>query len=223
MRKYRLTDEEIIVGDRKLYRIQALKSFGNVKKGQLGGYIESEKNLSHIGNSWVADRALVFENAEIKNNAIIAGDALVYGSAKVYGDAKVCDSSVVCDNAVIYNHARVYSHTRICDNARVYGNAWVAGLVQICGNAEIFGDSFIYGDANIKNKSDICTMSGFGSKLRTTTAFKAKNGEIHVVCGCFYGNLDDFYKKVEERHGDTLYGREYKKMIELIKIHFGIE
>lgn len=124
MKKYRLTDEKIIVGDRELYLIQALKNFGNVKKGQLGGYIESEKNLSHIGNSWVADRALVFENAEIKNNAIIEGDALVYGSAKVYGDAKVCDNSVVCDNAVVYNHARVYSHTRICDNARVYGDRW---------------------------------------------------------------------------------------------------
>lgn len=66
-------------------------------------------------------------------------------------------------------------------------------------------------------------MSGFGSALRTTTAFKTKDGAIHVTCGCFYGNLDDFYNRVEETHGDTLHGREYKKMIELIKIHFGVE
>lgn len=66
-------------------------------------------------------------------------------------------------------------------------------------------------------------MSGFGSELRTTTAFKTKDGAIHVTCGCFYGNLGDFYNRVEETHGDTLYGREYKKMIEIIKIHFGIE
>lgn len=139
MKKYRLTDEKIIVGCRTLYRIQALRDFGDVKEGEFGGWIESEKNLSHEGSAWI------------------------------------------------------------------YGNAWV------------------YGDADIKHSSDICSMSGFGSALRTTTAFKTKDGAIHVTCGCFYGNLDDFYNRVEETHRDTLYGREYKKMIELIKIHFEIE
>lgn len=151
MRKYRLTDEEIIVGCRTLYRIQALRDFGDVKEGEFGGWIESEKNLSHEGSAWVS------------------GNALVYG------------------------------------NARVYGNAQVSG------------------DADIKTTGDICSMSGFGSEYRTTTAFRTKNGDVHVTCGCFYGNLDDFYNRVKETHGDTLYGREYKKMIELIKIHFGIE
>ncbi len=139
MKKYRLTDEKIIVGCRTLYRIQALRDFGDVKEGEFGGWIESEKNLSHEGSAWI------------------------------------------------------------------YGNAWV------------------YGDADIKHSSDICSMSGFGSALRTTTAFKTKDGAIHVSCGCFYGNLDEFYNRVEKTHGDTLYGREYKKMIELIKIHFEIE
>lgn len=139
MKKYRLTDEKIIVGCRTLYRIQALRDFGDVKEGEFGGWIESEKNLSHEGDAWVSG------------------------------------------------------------NARVYG------------------------DADIKTTGDICSMSGFGSEYRTTTAFRTKNGDVHVTCGCFYGNLDDFYNRVEETHGDTLYGREYKKMIELIKIHFGIE
>ena len=157
MRKYRLTDEEIIVECRTLYRIQALRDFGDVKEGEFGGWIESEKNLSHEGSAWVS------------------------GNALVYGDAWVSD------------------------NAWVYGNAQVSG------------------DADIKTTGDICSMSGFGSEYRTTTAFRTKNGDVHVTCGCFYGNLDDFYNRVEETHGDTLYGREYKKMIELIKIHFGIE
>lgn len=94
---------------------------------------------------------------------------------------------------------------------------------QTCGSAWVSGDARVYGDADIKHSSDICSMSGFGSALRTTTAFKTKDGAIHVSCGCFYGNLDEFYNRVEKTHGDTLYGREYKKMIELIKIHFGIE
>ena len=50
--------------------------------------------------------------------------------------------------------------------------------------------------------------------------FKAKDGNIKVTCGCFYGSLDEFDKKVEKTHGDNRYGKEYKAFIELVKIHF---
>jgi len=33
--------------------------------------------------------------------------------------------------------------------------------------------------------------------------------------------LNEFERKVEETHGDNIYGKEYKAFIELIKIHFG--
>ena len=35
---------------RTIYRIEALKDFGDVKKGDLGGWIEKELNLSGKGN-----------------------------------------------------------------------------------------------------------------------------------------------------------------------------
>lgn len=157
MKKYRLTEETTKVGNRTLYRIQALRDFGNVKEGDIGGYIESEKNLIQDGNAWVY------------------GDARVSGNARVSGDACVS------------------------------GNAWV------------------YGDADIKTTGDICSMSGFGSKYRTTTAFRTKNGDVHVSCGCFFGSLEAFCQRVESTHGNNLYGREYKKMIEMLKIHFEVE
>ena len=157
MKKYRLTEETTKVGNRTLYRIQALRDFGNVKEGDIGGYIESEKNLSQDGNAWV------------------------YGNARVYGDA--------------------------C----VYGDAWVSDNARV------------YGDADIKTTGDICSMSGFGSEYRTTTAFRTKNGDVHVSCGCFQGNLEAFCQRVESTHGNNLYGREYKKMIEMLKIHFEVE
>ena len=40
-----------------LWRIQACKNFGGVKKGDFGGLIASEKNLSHDGNCWVYNNA----------------------------------------------------------------------------------------------------------------------------------------------------------------------
>lgn len=41
----------------ELFRIKALISFGNVKEGELGGYVEKEDNLSHSGNAWVYGNA----------------------------------------------------------------------------------------------------------------------------------------------------------------------
>ena len=121
------------------------------------------------------------------------GDAWVYGNAEVYGDARV------------YGNAEVYG------DARVYGDAWVYG------NAEVYGDARVYGNA------DYLLFRGFGSANRVTTAFRTKDGGVAVKCGCFYGTLTEFAEKVSEVHGDTLYGREYRAVIEAIKIHFGIK
>lgn len=67
-----LKDEFIEFNDRKLYRIKALKDFCDVKKGAVGGYIESEKNLSREGDAWVYGDARVSGNAQVYgNNAVV--------------------------------------------------------------------------------------------------------------------------------------------------------
>ena len=58
-KKYELTDNTIEYDGKTLYQIKALKNFGNVKTGYLGGYVEKEENLSHEGNCWVDDNAKV--------------------------------------------------------------------------------------------------------------------------------------------------------------------
>ena len=82
-KKYELTEETIELYGRTLYRIKALKDFGDVEVGDLGGYIESESNLIQKGYAWVYGNAWVF------------GDAKVYGNAKVFGDAKVCGDAEI--------------------------------------------------------------------------------------------------------------------------------
>lgn len=76
MKKFELTAEFVTnVFGKKLFRIKALVAFGNVEKGELGGFIEKEDNLSHDGNAWV------FGNAWVYGNAQVSGDARVYGDA----------------------------------------------------------------------------------------------------------------------------------------------
>lgn len=74
-KKYKLTDETINLNGATLYRIEALKDFGEIKKGDKGGFIESEDNLSHEGNAWVYDDACVYGTARVTDDACVCGDA----------------------------------------------------------------------------------------------------------------------------------------------------
>ncbi len=82
-KKYKLTEEKIQIGSTPIYRIEALKDFGCVKKGDKGGWIQSEANLSQDGDCWVFGEARVGDNAQ------------VYGNAEVYDNARVCGNAEV--------------------------------------------------------------------------------------------------------------------------------
>ena len=80
-KKFEITEEFIINNSGvKLYRIKALKDFSDVKKGDFGGYVQQERNLSQFGNSWIYDNAWVYDDAKV------FGEAQVFGDAKVFGD-----------------------------------------------------------------------------------------------------------------------------------------
>ena len=121
MKKFKLTKNSKVVNGITLHQIQALKDFSNVKKGDLGGWIEKEENLSQ------------------DNNAQVSGDAWVFEDAQVYGDARVSD------NAQVYGDARVY------ESAWVSGNARVSGDARVYGDAEVYGDAWVYGDAEVSD------------------------------------------------------------------------
>ena len=61
MKKFELTSESIVKFGRTLYRIRALVAFGNVKEGELGGFLEKEENLSQDGYAWVGGDATVID------------------------------------------------------------------------------------------------------------------------------------------------------------------
>ena len=116
MKKFELTTESITnEAGKKLFRIKALIDFGDVKAGELGGYVEKEENVSQADNAWVSGDAEVFGNARVCGDAWVCGNARVCGNAWVCGDAWVCGNARVCGNAWV------------CGNARVSGNAWVSG------------------------------------------------------------------------------------------------
>jgi hypothetical protein len=89
MKKFILTDETIEMFGVTLHRIEAVRSFGNVKEGDLGGFVEKEENVSEEFEAWVYGDARVSGNARVWGNARVYGDAVVSGNARVWGNAVV--------------------------------------------------------------------------------------------------------------------------------------
>lgn len=178
-KKFELTNESIDFYGRTLYRIRALKDFGCIKAGQLGGFVETESNLSQEGNCWiysnakVYDSARVYDNAQIcdyaiahdsarifqiaviDNNVQVYGNAMVFGNVRVYNNVRIFDNAKVHDNALIRDNAKVFDNAEVYNNARVYDNAVICDNVKVFGSTEVFGNAKICGDAKIYDNAII--------------------------------------------------------------------
>lgn len=187
MKKYEMIKEN----GEKLFRIKALKTFGNVKKGDVGGYIEKEENLSHEGNCWVFDEAIVRNDARVYEDAQILRKAKIANKAEVYGNATVYGNAMVISKAKVYDNAKVGRHATITDNAQVFGDALVTGCsyigdwAKIHGRASIFncvnidGEAEVYGVALLEDKVRVCGKAKVFDRARMSgTSIAAENAII---------------------------------------------
>ena len=187
--KYEFTGETKIVYGRTLRRIKAIVAIGaTVAPGDIGGWIESENNLSVSGNAWV------YGNAEVYGNACVFGNARVYFNACVYG------------NAMVSGNAEVYG------NASVHGDAWVSGNAKVSGNAWVYGDAEVYGDAKVSGNADYMTFKNSWSSGGWFT-YTASNKKWKV--GCFYGTGDELVRKA---YSDSeLSGKCYEAIVRAVE------
>ena len=223
-KKYELTEETLEIDGHVLHRIIALRNFGNVKKGDLGGFIEKESNLAHDWNCWIYNDAVVYGEAEVYGNAKVCDDAMVYGYAIVCGDTKVCDDAMVYGNAKVYGNAMVYGNAKVCGdtkvygnaivcgNAIVYGNAEVYGEAEVCGEAMVYGEARVCGDAKVEKKSDYIVFKNWWSSGRYFTW--TRSNDMWTV-GCFYGTSEELIKKAYADSEEK--GREYERVVKYIE------
>ena len=222
-KKYKLTDE---VNERGLHRIVALRDIPryDVKKGDLGGFVESEENLSQDGDAWVGD------NAQVSDNACVCGNACVFDNACVYEDAWVGDDTQVYGNALIFGKSSVWKNAQISGNAYVSGDAYVAGNARVYENAcvsdatTVYGDVYVYGnacvsgytkifgDARVSSDKDYIVFKNWWSSKRYFTWTRSNN---MWKVGCFYGTGKELIAKAEK--DSELSGREYRRAVEYVE------
>ena len=156
-KKYELINESITVDGHVLYRILALRIFGGVQAGNLGGYVESEKNLSHEDICWIFGDACVYEDANVSGDASVSGNAQVYGSSRVSGYAHVSDRAHVYGNARVSGFAWISGKSHVYEDSHVSESAWIFDMSQIYGTACVTGDTAVGGNVHIFGNAHICT------------------------------------------------------------------
>lgn len=122
---------------REVYRIRALKNFSDVKKGDIGGYVESKRNLSQEGDCWIYDNAIACDYSVVCDNAKVCDNAIVRDYVVICGHAIIRDNTMICDSAIVCNYAKV------CDNSVVYGYVIIDGWTIVWGSNIIRGNNRI--------------------------------------------------------------------------------
>lgn len=227
-KKYRLTTETMCFDGVTLHRIQALKDFGNVEAGELGGWIECERNLSQSGNCWIAMEAKVYDGAEIGDNAVLTRKAIACGNSTICNDTLISDESVISGFTYLYGNVEVYGESVIDGDASLYGNvkvidakvvdAEVHDNVIICdgayvhGPVKIDGNAYISRGAKVCNNDDYIVFKNFWSSGRHFTWTRSNN---KWSVGRFYGTGEELIKKAYQDSKKS--GREYERVVRYVE------
>jgi len=176
MGKFKLKRNGIVFEGRKLFQIQAIRDFITtdgilVSKGDIGGWVEREENLSQEGTSWIFNNGKVYDHAWVGDQAIIKDNAKVYGSAAVFG------KSIVSGNVQVYGNAEIYDYAKVSGCTTVYGNA------------------IIRKEANIKNISEWLCITGIEP---TAMTFFYSNGVLYIASSDFCITYSSFVEENPE-------------------------
>ena len=89
-----------------------------VGPGALGGYVQTEDNLSQDGTCWIYDQAICCEEAVVEDDGRMFDGAVARGSALISGDARMFERAVAEGNSSFFSG-------ELKEDARLSGNAVV--------------------------------------------------------------------------------------------------
>ena len=227
-----LKDQSITLNGHTLYRIKPLERISNMFPGVLGGFIESEDNLSHEGDCWVTENAAVYGNAKVIENAWVGGSAIIHGNSIIRENCLIIDSpiiisseikgdSMVAGEAVIENSV-LQGCTIVKGNAKLYyvnvfGRSIIEDFATVT-NVAIKGDACISGKVCIKNDLDYTVIKNFWSSDRIIT-YTRPNRMWRT--GCFLGTGEELIKKA---YCDSkVKGEQFKLLVEYVEKAYALK
>lgn len=158
-----------------LRRIQALIDVNEtVSSGDMGGFIESENNLSQNGGCWIYD------------NAICCGEAVVEQEARLFDGALARDSALITGDSCMFDRARAEGHCcirsgEIKEDARIAGNAILSESIPDGLSPLIAGHSNVYGEVRGWFVVEDTVLPGEQWNNSTEDLFILKDGKKEVM------------------------------------------
>lgn len=126
-KKYKiLKDDFKIIDSVKVYRIQALKSFADVQKGDLGGFVESEANLSQQNTCWIYDSSIVKDEVKVIDKVKVFSNSVLQGVFTVEDTCRIINSDIkvtLCGsikNGMYIDQTNINSYTITFKAGRLY-------------------------------------------------------------------------------------------------------
>lgn len=157
-KKYEFTGETMCFEGHTLKRIRYVKDGVFFNRGDVGGWIESEENLSHKDHCCVLEESKIFGNASVKDNARVVHNSIVKDNAKildcsfVYDEAIVGADTIVKDISVIGKGSKVYFYNTTETNSE---------QGHITGNTCILNNSIFESTGYVKSSEFLnCTFYG---------------------------------------------------------------
>ena len=139
-KKYEITDIAHPIYP-ELHRIRALRQVsGDVPYGTLGGFVQSEANLSQgRDDAWLYNNSVCRDEARVCDGARLYDQAMAQELALVSGSSTMYDNAIVCDNAIITGGC-IRNDALVCGNARVRENAATHIAPVVTGQSVVMGD-----------------------------------------------------------------------------------
>ena len=148
-----------------------------VKKGQPGGYITSEYNLSHYDTAWIERGTLVSHNARVEGDATVENGHL-FGHTLVTDNAYIDGPVWLRDDTIVEGNARILGRISTKGNPRIGGDCQIHAGARISGNPTLEGDCIVEGRSEI---SDNAYLGGQAHIIDTRLTGSAKvTHDFHV-------------------------------------------
>ena len=124
-----------------LRRIRALRDIGDkVKAGDLGGFVESEQNLSYEpgDESWLFDDAVCCNEARVDKNSILRDNAEASGKAYITGGATLSCTVKAADRAQVCG-AKLSFGCRALENCVIAPSRKTGRAPMLGGDITVYG------------------------------------------------------------------------------------
>lgn len=172
MKKYKLGPKETFSQGGtfiRAHRITALIDIPahDVRVGDVGGWVESRRSLSHDGDCWIGQNAVVVDVCRVNDDALVTGNATLMYRVQVSGNAVVKDDAILQGKILVKDNAVISGKTGIIapEYYDTEDGYTISGKAQIMGAPKINGRGYIKDSALIKGEPKIQHLRMSGSAV----------------------------------------------------------